>query len=97
MSEVKRYDPSEDSYGNSRGMKWSPYGDYVLAADYDALKEERDKLAVLLSFGRDHVANARHDVEVRSMNGYEASTLVLAGIDQWLADINAALAEANKP
>lgn len=40
MSEVKRYDPSEDAYGNSKGMKWSPYGDYVLAEDYDALRAE---------------------------------------------------------
>lgn len=60
----------------------------------DGLADQRDKLAGLLSFGRDHVVNARHDVEVRSMNGGEASTLVLAGIDQWLADISVALSKA---
>lgn len=40
MGEVKRYDQSEDAYGNSKGMKLSPYGDYVLAEDYDALRAE---------------------------------------------------------
>lgn len=73
------------------------WGGYVRESNLRrAIEQQRDKLAVLLSFGRDHVVNARHDVEVRSMNGNEASTLVLAGIDQWLADINAALAEVSK-
>ena len=44
MGEVKRYDPSEDAYGNSKGMTWSPYGDYVLAEDYDALRAENERL-----------------------------------------------------
>lgn len=44
MGEVKRYDPSEDAYGNSKGMKLSPYGDYVLAEDYDALRAENERL-----------------------------------------------------
>lgn len=56
MSEVKLYDQSEDSYGNSRGMKWSPYGDqwspygdYVLASDCDQLMAENERLRLLVT------------------------------------------------
>ncbi len=77
MGEVKRYDQSEDSYGNSRGMKWSPYGDYVLASDYDQLKAENERLRNSLSEVATRIA---HDQRTRKATDSTLDGYLAAGI-----------------
>ncbi len=77
MGEVKRYDQSEDSYGNSRGMKLSPYGDYVLASDYDQLKAENERLRNSLSEVATRIA---HDQRTRKATDSTLDGYLAAGI-----------------
>lgn len=51
-----------------------------------ALEAENAELRKDAAIARDHLLNARHDVEYRSQYGSEAARLVLAGIDQYLSD-----------
>lgn len=64
---------------------------YDLRQERDAALAECERLRRLLEFGRDNMENARHSVEIRTNSGNLASALVLAGIDQWLAEADAAL------
>ena len=50
-----------------------------------AVTDEVRRLREALERAKDHLSNARHDVEVRANAGSEAARLVLAGIDHWLA------------
>ena len=50
-----------------------------------AVTDEVIRLREALERAKDHLSNARHDVEVRANAGSEAARLVLAGIDHWLA------------
>lgn len=61
--------------------------------DISELREKSDKQITLLEFGRAHAINARHDVEVRANNGNKAAELALAGVDQWIADVDQYLKE----
>ncbi len=57
-----------------------------IGAELGAAKAEVERLSHKLERARDHLAHARHDVEIRANAGNDAARLVLKGIDQWLSD-----------